>query len=668
MHVFPKITSFVVLLWASMAFATSTIPGSDCTTNLTGPTSATASVRTEVGASPVVDTIAAKIQISMRRKGESVATLVRPGQKLRDEYVGNGDVIVGSFATQTSIISPTTMRVEERAVVKATDVQSFLANTATSEFLKNQNGGQPVVWKIRDEASPGHQLVNLTVIGKFLTFELASGAQAGVKSRSRMYFEVPNNDRFNPEKYNPSNIGGQLGQLVAFELKFSSLEGPGDGSMLSHESSVFKPRFFYTKELDNRLRSITARNPNYLVELDEIKNEILALQLNGRPLNPPLQIEEDFAAIKVMLSKDPDFLLPVLVVKNARTAYEAHTKEGVYQFTADSDIEIFWAKPEINSLNVLQYLSAEALYRGGDVDNHVELKSPVSAVQQNLPIYKEMLNRITAAHLPNFKIGSGKFALAAYTQEKIGNQPIERTLLDFGTNFWLIKGTGQLSVLLKRNEVTEGKRMVLITIPFKAKNGHFYRMTLTYQPASGDVSTATADKSAVLKDITIRDRHDFKVEIDQKLAPFIISMLDRPSNDVIGLEVEGIVIPIKGKLTAAEHREYIEFMRAFYEFDNFFGGGERDAGVLAVVQTPGDLPRVVRRIKKDNTIQFWRERLTKAYPMLIMSMIGGAVAPMIPFADISNAVIDTARTQIERFYEPSPASQLPVIVTPAPKK
>ncbi len=659
MHVSAKTTSFVVLLWASLAFATSSIPGSECTLDLIGPASE---------APPVVDTIAAKIQISMRRKGESVATLLRPGQKLRDEFVGEGDAVVGSFGSQTAIVSPTTMRVEERAVVNATDVGAFISRTASSHFLKSQNNGQPVVWKVRDEAQPNHKLVNVTVIGKFLTFDLQNGSQAGVKARSRIYFEVPNDDRFNLSKYIPSNMGGPLGQLVAFELKFSSLEGPADGTVLSHESSVFKPRFFYTKELDSRLRSVSAKNPDYLAELDAIRTEILSLQIDGQPLNNPQHIEEDFAAIKMLLAKDPDFLLPVLIVKNARRAYEAQTKEGIYQFTADSDIELFWATAETNATNVLRTLSTEPLYRGGDQENFVELKSPISSVQAGLPIYKDFLRSITSAHLPNYKIGSGKFALAAYTLEKIGDQPIERTLLDFGTNFWLIKGTGQLSTLLKRNEVTDGKRIVTITIPFQAKNGHFYRMSLTYQPTSGDTGGAVVNKPAILKDIVIRDRHDFKVELSQKLEPFLINILDRSSQDIIGLEIEGIVVPIKVRLTAAEHQEYIKFMRDFYEFDDFFRGGERDAGVLAVVQTPGDLPKIVRRIKRDNTIQFWRERLTKAYPMLIMSMVGGAVAPMIPFSDISHAVIDTARTQIERIYHAPPAPYQSIITTPSNRK
>lgn len=660
MHVSRKFSSFIVLLWASAAVAGSGTSSIVCDTNLTGPSSATMSVQTQVAQTPnVIDTIAAKIQISINHHGESVAKLIRPGQKLRGEHQGNGSAVIGSLKTQSDSISPTTLRVEERAVVPAASVGAFLENTETSVFLKEHNGGRPVVWKIRDEASAGFSLVNITVIGKYLTFDLDSGVQVGVKPRSRLYFETPNSDRFNTEKYRPSNVREGLGQLVAFELKFSSIQGVQDGGILSHQDSVFKPRFFYTTELDTRLRNITGRDPDYLAKLDAIKSEVLALQSGGRPLNNPQYIEENFEAIKNLISKDPDFLLPVVMVKNARKAYEAQTTEGIYQFTSDTDVEIFWASPQITASNILEYFKTEALYRGGNTENHVELKSPVGAVQGNLTIYNEMIGRIRAQHIPGYKIGAGKFALARYNLEKIGSQPIERTLLDFGTDFWLIKGTGQLSTLLKENEVTQGKRMVVITIPFQAKNGHHYRMSLTYQPASGDVAKATAEKPAILKDIVIRDRYDFKVELDQKIIPFILSILDGTEEKIVGLEIEGVVIPIKGKLTAAEHRAYIEFMRQFYRYDDFFRGGERDAGVLAVIQTPQDLPKVVRKIKKDNTVQFWRERLTKAYPLLIMSAIGGALAPHIPFQDMSNAVVEAVNHVSQQIQMAAPPAAPP---------
>lgn len=677
MYVRSKITLFLALLWSSFALANGPILDA-CESHLTHMGRLVRTVTSPILAPPApeteilhLDTIAGRIKIVVNQQGESSALLTRPGQELRPSPQGDGSSVIASFRNQTASSDPTTMRVEERAVVAVPDVEKFVSDSAKSQFLKTQNHGQPVIWEMRDIPRDGYSFVNFTEIGRFLTFELGeSGIRVGVKPRYRRYYEVPNAEKNNPSKWEAVQIDKNYPPLIAFELKFASLEGPNDGALLSHQDSVFKPRFFYTQEIDDRLKSISGRNPNYLTQLDEIKQDIIALQANGQPLNNPAYIEEDFEAIKMMVGKEPDFLRPVVVVKNGRRAYEARTVEGTYQFTTDFDIEIFKAIPDMLSANVLSYFQTTPIYKGGVNENHVELKSPVSSVLGDLPIYKEMITRLRKAHLPKFKPGAGKFSLARYSQEKIGDQEIDSTLIQYGTDFWLVKQTGQLTELGKGNDVVKGKRMIKIAIPFTSQAGQVYRMVLEYYPEAGDNLRAPISKSAYLKSIEIRDRYGFKVEIDQKLTPLLIDILDSPDNQLVGLEVEGIVIPIKGTLTPKERENYLRIMKKLYAFDDFIRGGERDAGVLAVIEAPGDVKKVVRRLDRDNQIQHWRERFIKAYPMIIMGGLSGYLVSHLPISEAGTYIYNSVRSAIVQPHVAAPPALPPgVKVVPAkPKK
>lgn len=548
----------------------------------------------------VLNRVLGQVELHFQGRGKLVANFTPEIDHASRSRAGDGDILIETLMPLLDVTSPTSMRVEEKAVIPSERVNEFLTRTQSTEFAEKYNEGQRLHWAPRDLPQAGHKFVTITEYGKHLTYSLpASASTFVVKPRYRKYYDFPEHSRDQIDSYTSA-----LGSLVAFELKITSLSGPDSDLFLAVPNTVFKPRIFLSDALADRLKQINADSDTYRDDLTQIENEVLALKTpDNQPLNRLDHVESVFKALQHLLSKDPHFLQPTFVVKYERSSYRMNLDKREYQFTSDQNVGIYLPIRGLKSDDMQLYLNQQAVFKSNDNESFVELKSPVSEKRWGSPLYRSMISWLEQHHVVAYRKGSGKYAIAKFVDQGVLGKNIDRTLLDQGVFFWLIKGTANLDSPPKKNDLL-ARGEVEVTFPFAVKDGRTFRIMFRYRGSN----RYNGFRHSYLDRIRILDDRGSEIKVQPGFDDLIGRSYNLESDEIAGLNVDGKIIPFKLRILNSELQEYRRFFSNFYAYSETLRGNGRNLDVLDGVTDRKGLQRYARRLKAENVVHFIVER------------------------------------------------------------
>ncbi len=571
---------------------------------------------------------------------------------------GSGEELIQTLSNHADPSSPTALRVEEKAVVPQARLNQFLSETQSQAFAARSKLSQPLRWQLRDNPPAGKRFVTITEYGKHFVFNLPKSNSAFVvKPRFRKYFEAPA-----APSVDPSEHRSVMGNLTALELKITVANGPGTDAFLSHEDTVFKPRIMISDEIADRIKALDGRDPDLNSALFALKNETLGLPSSaGRPLNNPAHVESMFQALGLLLAKDAKFLQPSFAVQYERSSYRAMVDRNEFQFTADRNVRIYSAA-QISSSRMQNYLGETPLFQSGPDETFAELKSPVSEKQNGSAIYTSLRSGLDREHVPVYRKGSGKFAIARMIDQEIRDQYVDRTLIDQGTKYWLIKGTGNLDSAPKKNDLL-AKGDIEVAFPVTTRAGQRLRVQFRYK----QVNRMNEGRQGVLDRIRIYNDMGFEIPVKPGFDDLLWQASRREADEVLSLEVDGTILPFKSRITSQETAAYKKFFLDFYEYQTHLRGQPRSLETLDRVGSAAALERLGRSLKLENVVHFIIDRtkrvaLGAVITVAALSTYQHVMTPKIVNTPTQQEIsINRPDASVDRFPEAKQPSQ-PVVL------
>lgn len=493
--------------------------------------------------------------------------------------------------------SPTAGRVEEKAVVTKSNLAYFLQYTQSSEFSHLYNNDRPLKWSLRDSPPPGYTFVTVTEYGEqlFLKSEVAQTTFM-VKPRFRKYFKYP----IASLGTDLTQYESVLGSVSVFELKISSVDGPDDGTLISQPGEVFKPRIFVTDEMADQIKGLYGLGAKTDETLESIRSGALQLQENAKN---PEHVESMIAAIRILLAKDPAFFKPRFVTAYNRSSYKYVHEGREFQFTADEKVRVYKVTADVKTEFMLKHLKDHSLVSLPNDIAFIELKSPPSDKKNKTSVYTGLIQILDQNHIAEYEKGGGKYALARHAEESINVSKLDRTLLDEGTLFWLIKGLSQLDQTMTKRDVLERAYME-VAYPFVVGDGKVFRVVFTYRP----LNRLDGKRMNIIDKIQVLDQYG-NVLNDRKLFKDVLARAHKsPQAEILAINFEGTVIPFKNTLSSTELIEYQEYLSHYFSNLNNLNGSTRTFARMNKINSAQALRWQKLKYQADNAIQFMIER------------------------------------------------------------
>ncbi|MEK6555152.1 MAG: hypothetical protein AABZ31_07930, partial [Bdellovibrionota bacterium] len=580
--------AFILISSASAGYAATAQPGI-CTEILSAQRSS-------------LDRISGHVEIYQNDQGYNAVFKSGSGETNKIDG-GAGEQLIEVLKSHADENSPTALRVEEKAIINPSDIQRFLKETQTSSALAAYNGNQALKWEQRDQPAVGQQFVTITEYGGQIIYHLNGSLVSFVaKARYRKYYEFPVGQQQHLTAYKPV-----LGDLTALEIKMTSIAGPSTNEFLAEPETVFKPRIMITNEIADALKTVRGDDLNMLEKLSAIKDQVLALNKpNARPLNRIDQVESLFNALVLLLKADPSFLEPSLTISYERESYRLNSSKGEFQYTVDRNVKMYAAAPSLPTARMKEYLFQTKTFQSRPTEAFAEMKTPIKLKQTHDPLYVGLYDSLNLNHLPNYPRGSGKKSVAKYLEQAIGDQNIDRTILDQGVEFWMIKSVSSLDTYPKKNDLVSKQKMIM-AVPFIAKTGEEFKLLLTYQP----VKKTNSSHIAVLSKVELIDPNGAKLKVEPGFDDFVKAVTIRKDIALVGLDIDNTVVPFPVRLSEEEVDAYDQFLGTFFRNDTNIVGQVRDLNRFSQIKTAASLKLQMTKLKMDNALKWIVDRSGK---------------------------------------------------------
>jgi hypothetical protein len=559
----------------------------------------------------ILDRIVGRVQISEANSRNTVVKNNKFIDNMTRRKAGDGIPLLKILESHVDKGSATAVRVEEKAVITEDDFKKLMDLTQSPEFAEKYNGNKPIKWSLRDQPEPGREFLTTTEYGQFFIFTTESERGKSsiiIKPRFRKYFSFESD-----KKEDLSTYQTVLGDLVVFELKIANMDGVEGGEFLEIPGVVFKPRIFVTDAMAEKIKELSIHDEHFEQKLGDLRNSILEVKSNttGGRVNSTAQVDSMIEAVRFLLAKDPDFFKPQYITTYNRSSYRFSSEGGSsYELTADRGIKVYGASPNISSRNTLKYLSNPPLFQSEADQIFVELKSPEPEKRTQSPLYTALATNVESGHIEMFKKGSGKYAIARRAVEDLFDRHFISTLLEQGTQLWLIKGTANLDMAPKEKDILDNG-IVHVAYPFSVVSGRVYRIQFIYRP----LNTLNGKKDAILEKIRIIDHNGDTIKSGDKFDEIIQETRDRHQNEILALDLNGTIVPFKAKITHVELVQYQNF------FKDFFKNPDRKIEALSDLSDAQNLSWYRIRVRMNNFTGWFKDRLTRAVPVFMVSTL-----------------------------------------------
>jgi len=577
----------------------------------------------------VLERVVGRISIA-EQQGRIEASARLNHDDVANKKLGLGDELLKILAPHVDPNSPTAVRVEEKMVVTRADFDRFLQLSASGQNLK---------WELRDTPAPGTRNVTFTEYGDDLVLTQNTG-MFGIKPRFRKYYGHAAGAEDQQEAYAAS-----MGNLVALELKMAGQESSDPASILNVPGSVFKPRVFITDEIADQMKALDCNDDSCQDKFEELKAAARAIvdPKKNTPLNRADQVDSLFDAIKLLVKKDPQFLKPRYVTMYERESHKTKSPSGKeFQFTGDNRVSVFRAVPGIATKDMHGYMALAPLFKSPQGVVFAEIKSPPDEKREKTTLYTALKNMLFKMHVNDYEMDSGKFGLARRAELVTGSKNLDRTLLDNGALFWLIKGTANLPEIPVEKDILQ-KGQIEISFPVLLQSGTVVQVMFEYQPAVPD---AEGRRSYALKEVFIINSAGDKIKIEGIRKEVVEKIRPRNADGVVGIAVENQVIPVKVNLSPREVADYRGFFAAFFGGkDNFVIRG-RSIEDLYKIDAKWKLTMRRYMYSMGNFASWWVDRGYRGISGIAFAAGGAMLAMHLNAAQPVKYTVSTPTTQV----------------------